>query len=165
MAKKPTKKDFCYNKIRRTYAVFPSARASQAIAKCRKERGEVRRTEEGSSLRAWAKEEWVQQYGQPCGTARKGDKTPYCRPSKRVSKDTPKTVGELSKSQLARKRSEKKKAGRGARVKPLTRRPKRYTTSAYWFFLRFLRRHSSSMSRRSNSLTKACSVAPFDQCA
>ena len=126
MAKrKPTKKDFCYNKIRRTYAVFPSARASQAIAKCRKARGEVRRTEEGSSLRAWAKEEWVQQYGQPCGTARKGDKTPYCRPSKRVSKDTPKTVGELSKSQLARKRSEKKKTGRGARVKPLTRRPKR----------------------------------------
>lgn len=125
MAKKPTKKDFCYKKIRRTYAVFPSARASQAIAKCRKDRGQVRRTKEGTSLRNWEAEEWVQQYGQPCGTERKGKKTPYCRPSKRVSKDTPKTVGELSKSQLARKRSEKKKTGRGARVKPLSRRPKK----------------------------------------
>jgi hypothetical protein len=117
-----TKKDFCYKKIRRTYAVFPSARASQAIAKCRKERGEVRRTTEGQSLRDWGSEEWVQQYGQPCGTVRKGGKTPYCRPSRRVSADTPKTVGELSKSQLARKRAEKKKVGRGDRVKSITRR-------------------------------------------
>ena len=29
-------KDKCYNKVKASYDVFPSARASQAIAKCRK---------------------------------------------------------------------------------------------------------------------------------
>ena len=31
-----TKKDSCYYKVKRTYKVFPSAYASGAIAKCRK---------------------------------------------------------------------------------------------------------------------------------
>ena len=31
-----TKKDSCYKKVKASYDVFPSARASQAIAKCRK---------------------------------------------------------------------------------------------------------------------------------
>ena len=30
-------KDACYTKVKAQYNVFPSARASQAIAKCRKE--------------------------------------------------------------------------------------------------------------------------------
>lgn len=38
MAKKKTKskKDACYQKVKRSYKVFPSAYASGAIAKCRK---------------------------------------------------------------------------------------------------------------------------------
>lgn len=122
MAKKETPKDFCYRKMKARYKIFPSARASQAIAKCRKERGEVRKSETGASLQRWGEEEWVQQYGAPCGTARKKGKTPYCRPSKKISGDTPTTVQELSKSQLARKRSEKKKAGRGRKVSPARRK-------------------------------------------
>lgn len=122
MAKKPTKKDACYQKVKASFRVFPSARASQAIAKCRKAKGQVRRTAAGASLRQWQNEEWVQQYGEACGTARKGDKVPFCRPSKRVSASTPVTVGELSKSQLARKRSQKKKTGRGKRVTPIRKK-------------------------------------------
>jgi len=115
-------KDSCYKKAKASFKVFPSARASQAIAKCRKRKGIVRRTKAGASLRQWQSEEWVQQYGKPCGTARKRGKTPFCRPSKRVASSTPVTVGELSKSQLARKRSEKKKTGRGNRVRPIRRK-------------------------------------------
>ena len=36
--KSGTKKDACYQKVKRTYKVFPSAYASGAIAKCRKKR-------------------------------------------------------------------------------------------------------------------------------
>lgn len=115
-------KDDCYKKAKKTYKVFPSARASQAIAKCRKKKGRVRRGKAGASLQQWQSEEWVQQHGKPCGTARKRGKTPFCRPSKRVAANTPVTVGELSKSKLARKRSEKKKAGRGSRVRPIRRK-------------------------------------------
>ena len=36
-------KDACYHKVKAQYDVFPSARASQAIAKCRKGKGQVRK--------------------------------------------------------------------------------------------------------------------------
>ena len=38
-------KDACYHRVKSQYTVFPSARASQAIAKCRKKSGTVRKTE------------------------------------------------------------------------------------------------------------------------
>ncbi len=44
-------KDSCYHSVKARYAVFPSARASQAIAKCRKGKGQVRKTKEGLSLK------------------------------------------------------------------------------------------------------------------
>jgi len=51
-------KDNCYNKVKASYKKFPSARASQAIAKCRKQSGNVRKTEAGTSLKRWEKEKW-----------------------------------------------------------------------------------------------------------
>ena len=48
--------------------VFPSARASQMIAKCRKASGHVRKTADGAALRRWKKERWVNtKTGKPCG--------------------------------------------------------------------------------------------------
>ena len=51
------------------------------------------------SLRRWFKEEWVDvKTGKPCGR-QKGEKRkgyPACRPSKRISKDTPKTTKEMT---------------------------------------------------------------------
>jgi hypothetical protein len=44
-------KDACYKKVKASYDVFPSARASQAIAKCRKSSGVVRKTKAGTDLR------------------------------------------------------------------------------------------------------------------
>jgi len=48
-----TKKDACYKKVKRSYKKFPSARASQAIAKCRKGKGKVRKTKKGAALKRW----------------------------------------------------------------------------------------------------------------
>ena len=115
-----SKKDACYHRVKSSYKVFPSARASQAIAKCRKKKGTVRKTKAGSNLKRWDKEKWKDQSGKPCGSKRSG--TPYCRPSKRVSSKTPRTRSEMSKSQYRSKVSQKARVGRGKRVTPLRRK-------------------------------------------
>lgn len=107
-------KDACYKKVKAQYDVFPSARASQAISKCRKESGSVRKSSEGTSLKRWQAEKWVDtRTGKPCGA---GGKNEYCRPSKRVSSKTPKTTSEISPSRLAAKKAEKSRIGMGKRV-------------------------------------------------
>ena len=107
-------KDACYKKVKASYDVFPSARASQAIAKCRKSSGSVRKTEAGSSLKRWEKEKWTDtKTGKACGA---GGKNEYCRPTNKVSSKTPKTVSEISKSKLSAKKAEKSRVGMGKRV-------------------------------------------------
>lgn len=113
-------KDHCYRKIKAQYDVFPSARASQAIAKCRKASGNVRKTDEGTSLKRWQAEGWKdQKTGKDCGA---GGKNEYCRPSKRVSDKTPKTSGEMSRAEKRRKIVEKLRVGMGNRVSSIKRR-------------------------------------------
>jgi len=108
-------KDACYKKVKASYKVFPSARASQAIAKCRKASGSVRKSSEGTSLKRWEKEKWTDtRTGKACGA---GGKNEYCRPKVRVSSKTPKTISEISPSKLAAKKAEKSRVGMGKRVK------------------------------------------------
>jgi len=60
-------------------------------------------------LTRWFAENWVDvKTGKPCGRS-KGEKRGYpaCRPSKRVSSKTPKTVGEMTKSEKERFKREK----------------------------------------------------------
>jgi hypothetical protein len=102
-------KDACYRKVKASYDVFPSARASQAIAKCRKASGSVRKTESGTSRKKWVDTK----SGKPCGA---GGKNEYCRPTKRVSSQTPKTKSEISPSKLSAKKAEKSRVGMGKRV-------------------------------------------------
>jgi hypothetical protein len=107
-------KDSCYKKVKAQYDVFPSARASQAIAKCRKASGSVRKSAEGSSIKRWQEERWVDtRTGKACGA---GGKNEYCRPTKRVSSKTPKTKSEISPSKLMAKKAEKSRVGMGRRV-------------------------------------------------
>lgn len=88
----------------------------------------VRKTQKGADLKRWFKEEWVDvQSGKPCGRQKgEGRGTPYCRPSKRVSKRTPVTASEMTSSQKAKKVSEKKKlgqpSGKPRRVKPVKKK-------------------------------------------
>ena len=107
-------KDACYTKVKAQYAVFPSARASQAIAKCRKASGSVKKTKAGADLKRWGSEKWVDtKSGKACGA---GGSNEYCRPSKRVSSKTPVTKSEMSPSMLAAKMAEKSRVGMGSRV-------------------------------------------------
>ena len=74
----------------------------------------IRKTEKGSSLKRWFQEKWTDEKGNDCGsTKNKGVKS--CRPSKRVSGDSPKPWSEMSKSEKTKVVSAKKKAGMGAR--------------------------------------------------
>lgn len=88
----------------------------------------VRKTKEGLALKRWFKEKWVDvRTGKPCGRKKgEGRGTPYCRPSKRVSSKTPKTSGEMSAAEKAKKIREKKSlgqpAGKPRRVKGLRRK-------------------------------------------
>lgn len=98
----------------------------QATAKCRKSKGQVKKTKAGANLKRWEAEKWKDtRTGKACG---EGGKNEYCRPSKRVSKKTPKTSGEMSKSELKRKKAEKSKVGMqgasGRKTSPAKRRKK-----------------------------------------
>ena len=87
----------------------------------------VRKSKEGADLKRWFKEKWVDvRTGKPCGR-QQGEKrgTPYCRPSKRVSSETPKTASELTaaekNSRVAQKKRIGQPAGKAKRVKPVRR--------------------------------------------
>ena len=88
----------------------------------------VRKTKEGANLKRWFQEKWVDvRTGKPCGRKKgEGRGTPYCRPRKRVSSKTPKTSGEMSAAEKAKKIREKKSlgqpAGKPRRVKGLRRK-------------------------------------------
>ena len=88
----------------------------------------VRKTKEGANLKRWFQEKWVDvRTGKPCGRKKgEGRGTPYCRPSKRVSSKTPKTSGEMSAAEKAKKIREKKSlgqpAGKPRRVKGLRKK-------------------------------------------
>ena len=106
--------DSCYKKVKASYDVFPSARASQAIAKCRKASGNVKKTEKGTSLKRWEKEKWQDtKSGKACGA---GGKNEYCRPTIKVSSETPKTKSQISPAKLAAKKAEKSRVGMGKRI-------------------------------------------------
>ena len=63
---------------------------------------------EKKGLSRWFREKWVNQRGE-MGYKYKSD---VYRPSKRITKKTPKTHGELTKKQIKRARSKKYKKGR-----------------------------------------------------
>ncbi len=116
-------KDACYKKIMKQYGKW-SARAAQATAKCRKSKGQVRKTKAGSNLKRWGAEKWIDtRTGKPCGT---GGRSEYCRPSRRVSSKTPVTKSEMSSSTLKRKQREKSRIGKqgagGKKVSPIKRK-------------------------------------------
>ncbi len=76
----------------------------------------VRKTKAGLALKRWFKEDWKDvKTGKACGR-KKGEKrgTPYCRPSKRISSKTPKTSGEMSSSEKAKRIAQKKTLGQPA---------------------------------------------------
>lgn len=117
-------KDECYYQALESHGGKWSARAAQQTARCRKKKGIVRKTQQGTNLKRWAEEEWTDENGKPCGSSSK-DKSKKrvikCRPSKRVSHKTPVTWNEMSPSQKKRAVTEKKKVGMGKKTSPIRR--------------------------------------------
>ena len=88
----------------------------------------VRKSKEGASLKRWFKEEWTDvRTGKPCGRNKSESRgVPYCRPKKRISAATPKTISEMSTAEKRKKIAEKKRlgqpAGKPRRVKPVKKK-------------------------------------------
>ena len=72
----------------------------------------VRKTKEGLALKRWFKEEWETPSGSKDYSD--GDSGTF-RPTKKVSADTPDTYSELSPSDLAAAKAERKAKGRVSR--------------------------------------------------
>ena len=101
-----------YEKVKKEiYKKYPkhSAYRSGLLVKKYKEKGG---TYEGDkkkgTLGRWFKEEWKNHDGKE-GYQKKGD---VYRPTKRITKDTPKTFKELGKKKIKKAMKEKKKTGR-----------------------------------------------------
>ena len=86
----------------------------------------VRKTAKGAALKRWFKEKWKDEKGNVCGSS-KNKKTKKCRPSKKVSKKTPRSWGSMPKSQKAKAVREKKKVGMGKRTSAIRKRKKKST--------------------------------------
>jgi hypothetical protein len=102
------------------FKVWPSAYDSAFLVKTYKdmEGRYLCNKKGGGSLTRWFAEEWVDvcylpkvvTCGRPVGGYKRYEKNyPYCRPMKRVTSQTPKTVRELSKSELERRCRKKRK--------------------------------------------------------
>ena len=120
------------NEAKARFAVWPSAYASGWLVREYKKRGgrfqegnHASRTSSSSRpLERWYEEKWVNvcvPSRPPCGRSKstgnaKGDSSyPYCRPSVRVSPQTPITVDQLTPAQIA-KRCARKRASPKSRV-------------------------------------------------
>ena len=95
------------DRVKKRVKTWPSAYASgQVVSEYKREGGTYSGKKEGD-LDRWYKEKWVNvckpkgRGYEPCGRQESNvRKYPYCRPSKRVSDKTPKTVSELGKKKL-----------------------------------------------------------------
>ena len=76
-----------------------------------------------TGLTRWFKELWIDlnrptKFGfEQCGRKDNKGKYPLCRPSKRVTKETPKTLGELSKTQISKAKKAKSKVKGSGKIK------------------------------------------------
>ena len=106
--------------VKKKVDVWPSAYASGMVVKMYKEKGgRYKGSRKSSNLKRWFDEKWidVSQLPRivPCGRSKRKSRKhsrsdyPYCRPLKRVTSRTPKTVKEISKSELKRRVSVKRK--------------------------------------------------------
>ena len=75
---------------------------------------QVIKSKKGADLKRWFKEEWKDEKGNVCGSD-KNKSTKVCRPSKSISKDSPKTWAQMTKSEKTKVVNAKKKVGMGSR--------------------------------------------------
>lgn len=110
-----------YNEVladaKKRFKKWPSAYASGWVVRHYKLRGgrySDKPSYTDTDLKRWFDEKWINVCELPrivpCGRRKASmDDYPYCRPMNRVSKKTPKTVGELSAKELKERCSRKKR--------------------------------------------------------
>jgi hypothetical protein len=126
MANEPSKPAL-YSRVKseakRKFKIFPSAYASAWIVKEYKKRGGTYtgKKSKRKGIARWMREKWTTQDGSPCGSKKfKGVKK--CRPTVRISKETPVTWQELkAKGKASEAVREKKRVGMGKRAKAIKR--------------------------------------------
>tara|TARA_E500000305_G_scaffold87757_2_gene74290 strand:+ start:748 stop:1143 length:396 start_codon:yes stop_codon:yes gene_type:complete len=91
-----------------------SCRKSPSMYNSKSPIAAIRKTKSGANLKRWFKEEWKDEKGNVCGSD-KNKNTKVCRPSKRVSSNSPKPWKEMSRSEKNKVISAKKKVGMGRR--------------------------------------------------
>ena len=108
---------------KRKFKIFPSAYASAYIVREYKKRGGTYtgKKSKRKGIARWMREKWTTQDGAPCGSKKfKGVKK--CRPTVRISKETPVTWQELkAKGKASEAVREKKRVGMGKRAKAIKR--------------------------------------------
>jgi hypothetical protein len=107
-------------KIKRRVKRWPSAYASGQLVREYKRRGGKYRTVKFGNLKRWFNERWVDVCtGKPCGR-KSGErrKYPYCRPSIRINKSTPRTKRQLTSLQIKRMCAKKHKV-KGQTLRPI----------------------------------------------
>lgn len=106
-----------YERIkRRVYRKMPqhsAYRSGRVVQEYKKAGGRYKGNKASAPLKRWFAEEWKNQRG-GTGYQKNGD---VYRPTKRVSSKTPVTYKELSKTEIAQARKEKKRTGRVKRFK------------------------------------------------
>ena len=106
-----------YNKVKsEIYSKNPkhsAYRSGMVVKEYKKRGGTYSGDKEEGKLGRWFKEGWRNQRGE-VGYKKKGD---IYRPTKRVTKDTPTTHGELSKTEVKRAMKEKETTGRVKKFK------------------------------------------------
>ena len=70
----------------------------------------VRKTKKGANLKIWVKEKWTDEKGHPCGS------------SKRISRKTVKTWGEMSPAEKKKAVAEKKRVGMGRKTSQIRKK-------------------------------------------
>ena len=110
-----------YNQVvadaKKRFKVWPSAYASGWVVRRYKELGgtyQNNKKNTHTTLDRWYKQQWVDVCGLPkivpCGRSKASmDDYPYCRPLKRITKDTPKTASQLTPQQIQKRCKKKKK--------------------------------------------------------
>jgi hypothetical protein len=111
-----------YNRVKaeakKRFKAWPSAYASGWLVKEYERRGGKYkgRSSRSQGLGRWFAEKWINVCELPrkvtCGRPKSNSNKnyPYCRPSVRVSKSTPKTVSEFTKQELKRRCSRKRRS-------------------------------------------------------
>jgi len=106
---------------KRRFKVWPSAYASGWLVKEYKRRGGIYSGKKSSKkgIGKWFEEKWINVCKLPrkvsCGRPKTSlstwkKKYPYCRPSKRVTRSTPRTARELSKTEIQKRCKQKRKS-------------------------------------------------------